>query len=107
MRITTEAHPRATARAIAVCVIFACGCASAQGGNSTFAFGSAPSEDELRQFVSPLPDGRGLPPGSGTVEQGRVIYTQQCLACHGDQLQGGQGDRLIGGRGSLVNDSPS
>ena len=52
------------------------------------------------KFFSPLPDGRGLPPGSGTVEQGKAVYQQQCVACHGANLQGGIGDRLIGGRGT-------
>jgi len=77
---------------------------SGQGGG--YGFGSTPSKEELARFVSPLPDGRGLPPGSGTVEQGKAVYEQHCLACHGDKLQGGAGDKLIGGRGTLVNDSP-
>ena len=70
-------------------------------------FGSPVTENDLKQFTSPLPDGRGLPAGSGTVAQGRDVYTQSCAACHGDKLQGGIGDRLIGGRGSLVNNDPT
>ncbi len=73
----------------------------------TYGFGSTATPAELRRFVSPLPDGRGLPEGSGSVEQGRAIYQAQCLACHGEQLQGGLGDRLIGGRGTLVNSDPT
>ncbi len=67
-----------------------------------FGFGSSPTPEELAQFVSPLPDGRGLPDGSGSVERGRSVYESQCVACHGDQLQGGLGDRLVGGRDTLV-----
>ncbi|NGM86819.1 cytochrome c [Parapusillimonas sp. SGNA-6] len=67
-----------------------------------YGFGSPVTDDELKQFTSPLPDGRGLPPGSGTVMQGEKVYTQQCLACHGANLEGGIGDRLIGGRGTLA-----
>jgi len=29
------------------------------------------------------PDGTGLPPGSGTVAQGKDLYEGQCLTCHG------------------------
>lgn len=73
----------------------------------TFGFGAAATPSELASFVSPLPDGRGLPQGSGSVSQGKTVYQQQCLACHGQNLEGGIGDRLIGGRGSLVNNDPA
>ena len=69
-----------------------------------FGFGVAPTADELARFVSPLPDGRGLPEGSGSVADGKLVYTEQCQACHGATLEGGVGDRLIGGRGTLIND---
>ncbi len=54
-----------------------------------------------------MPDGRGLPAGSGSVEQGKIVYQEQCAACHGANLQGGLGDRLIGGRGTLANSDPA
>lgn len=78
------------------------GGAAAEGGRP-YGFGTTPSQGKLATFFSPLPDGRGLPPGSGTVEQGKVVYETQCASCHGANLQGGAGDRLIGGRGTLVN----
>lgn len=71
-----------------------------------FGFGTTPSDAELSRFVSPLPDGRGLPQGSGTVAQGEVIYQEKCAACHGAKMQGGIGGALIGGRGTLVNNDP-
>jgi cytochrome c len=77
------------------------------GSRSRFGFGVTPSSGELSKFVSPLPDGRGLPPGSGSVAEGKIVYQEQCVACHGENLQGGIGDRLIGGRGTLVNSDPS
>ena len=86
-------------------------CASAVFADDTpkagFGFGTTPTEAELSRFVSPLPDGRGLPQGAGSVAQGKVVYQAQCVACHGENLQGGIGDRLIGGRGSLVNGDPA
>ncbi len=51
-------------------------------------------------------DGRGLPPGSGTVSQGREVFAQQCAACHGDKGQGGVGDKLVGGQGTLGTANP-
>jgi S-disulfanyl-L-cysteine oxidoreductase SoxD len=75
--------------------------------NARFDFGSKPSGEELAKFVSPLPDGRGLPPGSGSVAQGKAIYAAQCVACHGANLEGGMGDRLIGGRGTLSGNDPA
>ncbi|MGE5169929.1 MAG: c-type cytochrome [Rudaea sp.] len=84
--------------------------AAAVGVSSAFAepygFGTTPTDADLARFVSPLPDGRGLPQGSGSVLEGRSIYEQQCASCHGENLQGGTGDRLIGGRDTLVNDDP-
>lgn len=35
--------------------------------------------------IDVLPDGTGLPPGSGTVKQGEVVYAQKCALCHGEK----------------------
>ncbi|MDZ7643458.1 MAG: cytochrome c [Woeseiaceae bacterium] len=53
-----------------------------------------------------LPDGSGLPPGSGSVADGEAVYAQHCLACHGAGGEGGPNDRLAGGRGSLDSAAP-
>lgn len=51
-------------------------------------------------------DGAALPPGSGSVERGRTVFSEQCAACHGDSGQGGVGDRLVGGQGTLASPKP-
>lgn len=51
-------------------------------------------------------DGRGLPPGSGTVAAGQRIYETRCIACHGVAGQNGIADRLAGGQGSLATKTP-
>uniref|UniRef100_A0ABS3MT96 Cytochrome c n=2 Tax=Bradyrhizobium quebecense TaxID=2748629 RepID=A0ABS3MT96_9BRAD len=51
-------------------------------------------------------DGTALPPGSGSVERGRIVFSEQCAACHGDSGQGGVGDRLVGGQGTLASPKP-
>lgn len=57
--------------------------------------------------ISVRPDGKGLPPGKGTVKQGEEVFIAQCAACHGDFGEGK--DRwpvLSGGLGSLKHDRP-
>src|SRR5258708_12281498 len=53
-----------------------------------YGFGAPATPGELSKFFSIPPDGRGLPPGSGTAAKGAQVYAQSCTACHGDQLQG-------------------
>jgi mono/diheme cytochrome c family protein len=89
---------------------FVLACASAMAATSDgerYGFGATPSPEELQRFVSPLPDGRGLPQGSGSVAQGKALYGEQCASCHGANLEGGIGDKLIGGRGTLANNPPT
>jgi S-disulfanyl-L-cysteine oxidoreductase SoxD len=43
------------------------------------------SEADIRAWdIAVLPDGTGLPPGSGTPAQGAPIYAQKCALCHGE-----------------------
>jgi mono/diheme cytochrome c family protein len=39
--------------------------------------------------ITIMPDGTGLPPGSGTPAQGAPIFLAKCSACHGDKGTGG------------------
>lgn len=70
-------------------------------------FGRPASPQEIELWdIDVRPDGRGLPVGSGTVEQGKLIFEQSCAACHGEGGQGGIKDRLIGGQGTLTSAKP-
>jgi mono/diheme cytochrome c family protein len=52
-------------------------------------------------------DGKGLPPGSGTVAAGEELYMTQCAACHGEFQEGaGRYPELLGGKGSLATEDP-
>lgn len=53
------------------------------------------------------PDGLGLPDGSGSVEDGGVIYDANCAVCHGVFGEGeGRWPILAGGFDSLTDDRP-
>lgn len=61
-----------------------------------FAFGSEASAARVAMWdIDVRPDGEGLPPGSGTVEQGRQVFMTQCVACHGPTGTEGPNDRLV------------
>lgn len=53
-----------------------------------------------------MPDGTGLPAGSGTAADGADLYARHCLACHGEGGENGINDRLVGGIGSLTTERP-
>jgi S-disulfanyl-L-cysteine oxidoreductase SoxD len=52
------------------------------------------------------PDGSGLPPGRGSVAEGRALYNQKCVTCHGVNGAGKPADRLTGGVGTLASAHP-
>ncbi len=53
------------------------------------------------------PDGKGLPPGSGSVEDGEMMYEEQCASCHGSFGEGvGRYPVLSGGEGTLTAERP-
>ena len=48
--------------------------------------------------ISIMPDGTGLPKGSGTPAQGAKIYAEKCSACHGDNGKGGVAAAVVAER---------
>ena len=70
-------------------------------------FGRPATPDEIALWdIDIRPDGKGLPPGSGTVAQGEQVFAENCAACHGDKGVGGVKDRLAGGQGTLASNAP-
>lgn len=52
------------------------------------------------------PEGKNLPDGSGTAQQGEHIFIAQCAACHGPAGIGGTAMALTGEVGSLTGEYP-
>jgi len=65
--------------ALAVALALGCGGALAQSPGLGKPIDPA---DIAAWDISILPDGTGLPPGSGTPAQGARIYAEKCVACH-------------------------
>jgi S-disulfanyl-L-cysteine oxidoreductase SoxD len=67
--------------------------------------GRVAAPDEIAAYdISIGPDGAGLPPGRGTVQQGAAVCEEKCQACHGEKGAGQPNDRLVGGQGTLASD---
>jgi len=77
------------------------------GADEAPRLGEPLSADEVadHDFVV-LPDGTGLPAGSGTARAGAAIYATHCLACHGQRGTGGINDVLAGGQGTIDGAEP-
>jgi S-disulfanyl-L-cysteine oxidoreductase SoxD len=60
--------------------------------------GKPVSETDIKAWdITILPDGTGLPPGSGTAAQGAKLFDEKsCSACHGKDAKGGIANMLIG-----------
>ena len=60
--------------------------------NGGFTYGRKPTQNEIDAWNKDvMPDGTGLPEGSGSVEEGEELYEAQCVMCHGDFGSGASG----------------
>ena len=88
----------------AFCTMFA---AASAAQSPSFGVGLPPTPEEIRDLGSPIaPDGTGLPPGSGSVAEGRRVFAAHCARCHGSAGEGDVGARLVGGQGTLGTPRP-
>lgn len=96
---------------LALAAAMVCGFAlAAQAGEPRkagyFGYGVAPSAEQIEGWALAVrPDGQGLPPGKGTVDQGANVFADQCAVCHGTFGEGeGRYPKLAGG--SLTGERP-
>lgn len=73
--------------------------ASAETRVAQFGFGTPASDQVIALWdIDVRPDGRGLPPGSGSVSDGQALFRVRCAHCHGATGREGPNDRLVGER---------
>ena len=72
-----------------------------------YGFGKPATREEIAAWdIDVRPDGTGLPPGRGTVEQGQRVYDEKCASCHGTFGESTDYMPLAGGVGTLGSDQP-
>jgi cytochrome c len=88
--------------ALGLSVLAAPACADQLG------LGRAALPEEIAAWdVAVLPDGTGLPEGSGDVATGDEVFAEKCASCHGDFAEGiDNWPVLAGGQSSLTNPRP-
>ena len=82
--------------------------AGKSGQTGGYGIGSLATVEEIAGWdIDIRPDGKGLPPGSGSVEDGEMAYEQKCASCHGSFGEGvGRYPVLAGGQGTLTHARP-
>lgn len=80
--------------------------AAEQAGH--YGYGETPTKEQIAAWdIDVRPDGKGLPEGSGTVDEGMQVFETYCSSCHGAFGEGmGRYPKLAGGEGSLTEDRP-
>lgn len=72
-----------------------------------FGFGKPATPAEIAGWdIDVRPDGRGLPPGHGSVHEGQKLYDAQCASCHGTFGESNSYLQIAGGVGSLKTAQP-
>lgn len=82
--------------------------ADQHGKAGQYGIGKPATAEEIAGWdIDIRPDGKGLPPGSGSVEDGEMMYEQKCASCHGSFGEGvGRYPVLSGGEGTLTEPRP-
>lgn len=101
---------------LAIIVCFGMGClmAKAQGSAPYADVGKTPTPQQIHAWdIAISPQGKGLPPGSGTARAGERVFMAKCAVCHGRNLEGTKvhtpnpvAPALVGGIGTLTSNHP-
>ena len=101
-RFVASAFRRTTVLLVAIACVVLMSSLAARTQSPTYGLGHTPTAEELKAVdIEIMPDGRGLPPGSGTAAAGKEVYANRCATCHGPTGVEGPQEVLVGGRGTL------
>jgi cytochrome c len=76
---------------------------------AAYGYGTTPTKAQIAGWDIDVRgrDGAGLPPGSGSVDQGAEVFADQCAICHGTFGEGvDRFPKLAGGEGTLTAERP-
>ena len=82
--------------------------ASTGAGEGKYGLGRPALPEEVAAWDLDIsPDGTGLPVGSGSVEDGEMIFSENCAVCHGEFAEGVDNwPKLAGGEDTLADEDP-
>ena len=82
--------------------------AAAQTTPRNYGIGQPAAAEQVAGWdIDVRPDGRGAPPGKGSVKDGEKIYLERCAACHGEFGESaGRWPQLAQGQGTLATHDP-
>ena len=95
-------------------VAFSFAAVAALAQTPTYKVGRTPSAEEIRTWDTAIgPEGKELPPGRGTAQEGAKVWAQRCAQCHGADGKyqwplrahppsGGKAPLLAGEKGVIV-----
>lgn len=70
--------------------------ATALAQSPRFNVGTPLSQEEIKSFDFMIgPEGKELPPGSGTAKEGAAVFAKRCEVCHGQNGERGVLRRLV------------
>jgi len=73
-----------------------------------YGIGHAATTEQIAGWdIDTRPDGKGAPPGRGSVKDGEKVYMDKCAACHGEFGESaGRWPPVAQGKGTLVSHDP-
>ncbi len=84
--------------ALAAALLSACASTVGDGSPTRYGLGRPLTDRELAGWnIDVNADGKGLPPGSGSVARGQAVYESKCATCHGAKGEGKPANPLVGG----------